>query len=601
MKRFLWLIPLLAAAAAYSIAPWGELVWDDDIVVSQQLVAVRTSADVLRPPPGIPQWSYVYYRPVTVLSYLLDQRLFGSGAAAGPHAMNVLYHLITTALVWLLARRMLRHLANGGFGALAAATLFAVHPIHTESVSWITGRSDMLATLLLIPAVLVALRWRDRGSIWALLLSPILFLLALLAKEVAAAGLAILLLLWLTVSRLGAATETAQHPSFRSTTSFIALATGWVAALSLYLALRQATAITPLLAPIPPAEFLWQSARAAAWYGIKLIVPWPQSNFVGSDALPGVAATLTVPLIGTAALIFAAWRWRASRDGALFLGLWWTGVAIAPSLAAIVPGIAETPVAERYLYLPSVGIALALGALLGGAWTAQRLRTVAWGTGIVAAIGLAATLQRGSIWLTNLRLWSDTTSKVATWGMPWVELGRARYGRGDQAGALEAFLHALDLSNSPKTAAIANFNVGLLYAQRGNMPEAEREFAAAVGADPTYARGHYGLGRAIYERALAGAARGRPAAERLAQLRQAGGELALAVSLAPTYVDGHVALAWILSAQGDAYHELGDARQARSSYMAALSRLDAAISIDDNVAYRPDVEQLRRAVRRSLQ
>ena len=276
-------------------------------------------------------------------------------------------------------------------------------------------------------------------------------------------------------------------------------------------------------------------------------------------------------------------------------------MAIAPSLAATVPGIAETPVAERYLYLPSVGLALALAALLGSPWAARRVRAVAWSTGVVAAIGLAATLQRGSIWLTDLRLWTDTTSKVAAWGTPWIELGRARYALGDKAGALEAFLHSLQLRNSPKAAAVANFNVGLLYAERGNMPDAERAFAAAVAADPTYARGHYGLGRAIHDRALAGTARGRPAAERLGQLRQAQRELELTVSQTPTYIDGHVALAWILGAQGDVYRELGDAGQARSSYLAALARLDSAISIDGTAAFRPEVEQLRRAVRRDLQ
>ena len=141
---------------------------------------------------------------------------------------------------------------------------------------------------------------------------------------------------------------------------------------------------------------------------------------------------------------------------------------------------------------------------------------------------------------------------------------------------------------------------GLVVHTEGNMPDAERAFAAAVAANPAYARGHYGLGRAIYTRALAGAARGHPAAERLEELRQAAAELELAVNKNPTLIDAHVALAWTRSAQGDAWRELGDPRQAGSSYEAALARVDTATTIDAAAALRPEVAELRRNVAAAL-
>ena len=150
---------------------------------------------MLRPPDNIARWSYGYYRPVVILSYLADARVFGTGSPAGPHIFNVTCHLLTTMLVWLLARRVLRQIPDGGGGAVVAATVFAVHPIHTESVSWIAGRSDVLAALFLVTALLLALRWLDRRSAVALLLAPVFFLLALLSKEIAIVGLALLPLL----------------------------------------------------------------------------------------------------------------------------------------------------------------------------------------------------------------------------------------------------------------------------------------------------------------------------------------------------------------------------------------------------------------------
>jgi hypothetical protein len=189
MKRWYWLIPLLLAVGVYAPAPWGELVWDDPLVFDRQLAAFKSIGDVFFPPENIFQWSNDYYRPVVILSYMLDLRLYGDAYVAGLHSSNVLYHVITTFFVWLLACRLLQHLPNSSVGAMLAAAIFAVHPIHTESVSWITGRSDVLATLFLVPSVTLALLWRDTGAKWALALGGVLYMLALLSKEVAVAAL----------------------------------------------------------------------------------------------------------------------------------------------------------------------------------------------------------------------------------------------------------------------------------------------------------------------------------------------------------------------------------------------------------------------------
>jgi tetratricopeptide (TPR) repeat protein len=605
LNRFAWLIPMLAGAAAYAMAPWAQLVWDDHLLWQQQIASMQSLEAVLQPPPGIPKWTYAYYRPAVVLSYLLDARLFGTEAAAGPHVMNVLYHLAATLAVWLLSRRLLRHLPNGAFAALAAATLFAVHPIHTESVSWMTGRSDLLATMFLVPAVLAALRWRDEPSVTALLASTALFLLALLSKEVAVAGLLILPVLWLvrppTVAR-----ATGMHHSRavrrRERADWfpaVALAGGWIAATWYYFSLRQAAGTPAIALPASLRELLLPPARAAAWYLQKLVVPWPQSNFVPWEMVTGLVPALAILAAALLVLGWAVLRWRQSGEGVLFAGLWWLGTAIAPSLSTTLPGLAETPVAERYLYLPSVGLVLAIGAALAVVAAPARARVAGWAVGVLAVAWLAGTWQRGYIWQDDLRLWTDVTRRVTNYGLPWVELGRALDARGDKEAAMEAFQRARDYSTSAEMSAVANFNLGLLNAQRGDMRGASEFFSAAVAADPTYARGHYGLGRVLYQRALN--ASGRAATERLALIQEAASHLELAVQLNPGFAEAHVALGWIRKTEADTFQEMGNAMQARAGYRAALGHAEIAQRFELEAAQAREAQELRAAAALQLQ
>jgi hypothetical protein len=171
LRRLAWLLPALVAMLAYAPAPWGELVWDDQIVVGRQLQAFASWPDAFRPPPGIEQWSVAYDRPVVVLTYLLHRALF-AGGAAGPHVTNVLARAGVAVAVHALLLRLLAGRPGAPVAALAGAALFAAHPVHTESVSWMSGRSDVLAALFLVPAVralaqaLDAAVARGGGPLW---------------------------------------------------------------------------------------------------------------------------------------------------------------------------------------------------------------------------------------------------------------------------------------------------------------------------------------------------------------------------------------------------------------------------------------------------
>jgi tetratricopeptide (TPR) repeat protein len=590
VKRWPWLLPVLAGAAAYAIAPFGELVWDDQLVARQQMAAIRGVADAFVPPAGIAQWTYNYYRPLVVLSYLLDQALFGRGAAAGPHVTNVVLHLLATVGVGLLARRLLAALPGGAWGASFAAALFAVHPVHVESVSWVTGRSDVLATACLLPALLALLRWRDDGSMVALLAAPAFFLAALLAKEVALAGLVLAPLVLLAAPpRAGRELPRGRAAALAWGGAVVALLGAVVA----WVALRRAggTVAAPL-EPVSLAEAALRALRALGWYVGKLAWPWPQSNFVPWGAAPaaGTAALLVaVPVAGLLAAV-AASRRPGARVAAVALA--WTGVTIAPALAIALTPVAATPLAERYLYLPSVGLSLLAGAAVALAAAGPRPRLVVGAAvALVAALG-AATLARGATWLTDLRLWTDAVAKAGDHAVPLIEYGKAQFQAGAAAQAESSFARARAVADTPRLRATAAYNLGIAAATRGDLAGAARHFEDAVAADPGYALGHFGLGRVFYAEAEARAARGdgAGAAAALARARAAQEQ---ALRLNPAHAAGQLQLGLVLAAEARALAAAGDAGAAAARLRLAAERLDRALALEPGIAARPEARALR--------
>jgi hypothetical protein len=195
----------LVAFLVYQGSVHNEFVWDDPIVLGQQLQAFHSVSDVFFPPPRIPQFGGLYYRPMILVSYMMDRALLGDTPFAF-HLPVIIMHMLNTGLVFLLGRRLFGVRPGSGgasalggdigsgaiLAALGAALLFATHPIHTESVCWMAGRSDNLAALFILPSFLSYLRWKqDRGRWGWLALSAALFLGGCLSKETAAGFLLI--------------------------------------------------------------------------------------------------------------------------------------------------------------------------------------------------------------------------------------------------------------------------------------------------------------------------------------------------------------------------------------------------------------------------
>lgn len=327
LQRWGPLLLILTILAAYAGVVEAGWVWDDRALVGMNAtmehptLSVIFGADLWK---GTGQGFTPYYRPMMTLSLLLDHQV-APGSPAVAHLQSLLWHV---AVVEIVRRLFARHLPAGR--ALAVAAIVGLHPIQSEAVTWIAARNDLMAAAGLL-AALLALEG-DR-----LVLAAVAGLFALLSKE-SAILLPAIYLCWRFTWRQPIR---AAH--------LIAIAAG----LGVALAMRFGATLGELgyLARVPPDHALGPIYLAIDWAG-WLSLPWPLTGTTTVYWAPHtpqwIAAVVTTILI-------AATIWRAPRATALIV---FALLALAP---ATFPTLTTSMVGERYLYLPLVGIAGALG------------------------------------------------------------------------------------------------------------------------------------------------------------------------------------------------------------------------------------------------
>ena len=334
------------------------------------------------------------WRPFCTLTYMLDALV--SMRPAMFKLTNLAWHIGACWLVMALARRLLpeRHRR----WAVVAGLLFAVHPITTETVDNASFREDALVTVFTLGTLVLALDGRPRLALAS-------FALGLLSKESAVVAPALLLLIrW---GRLGPEAR-------RRSLAELARELGPYAAVAIaYAAVR----FGPLKTPMAYARYPGGSFGAAlaglpaVWtHDFRLLfVPWPLCadltgyfDFGGQPLVPFVAALVVVLLYG-AAVVTAAMRGQPL----VAFGLGWFGLALLP-VSNLVP--IPVPAAERFLYLPLAGVALAAAAGVG--FLADAAGASRWRRGLGVAAGVA--VLGGWIAIVNLRH-ADWRDDEALW------------------------------------------------------------------------------------------------------------------------------------------------------------------------------------------
>lgn len=465
----------LATLIAYGPVYSAGFIWDDDDYVTEnpQLRSLRGLGEI---------WTLYYepqtqrlraytaqYYPLTFTSFWIEHQLWGLNAT-GYHVVNVVLHVANALLVWLVCRRLKIP------AAWLIAAVFALHPVHVESVAWITERKNTLSGLFYLLALLAYLRFDQRGSWSTYAASLLLFVAALLSKTVTSTLPAVLLLiLWVTQPRLSLRRVAPLAPMF-----VLGLASGLLTA---YLEKAHVAAtgvewdhsLLERLLILIPSNFLFY-ARTILWpYPLMFVAPrwevdpthWPQY--------------IPLALLLAVALSLLALRRRLGWTPLALLAF--SAVTLLPALGLFdVYWFRYSHTADHFQYLGSLGF-ITLFVLAARSLTnriRQKLRPHARAAAATAALaGLAVLTFRQSFAYENTRtLWETALRQNPHAWIAMINLGfeYEALGRNDEAAALYRRAQAY-----PFAAELASARLTTLLLRSGDASAAE--FAAGFVRD----------------------------------------------------------------------------------------------------------------------
>jgi len=489
-----WLAPLLLAVAialAWSNALRTPFVLDDhESIQGNATLADFGSFHWLRPPST--GGETVSGRPFLNFSLAVDRALWGP-AAPGFHVTNILIHLCAALLLWGLVRRTLA--TASGYSPRAAAWLafaatlpWALHPLQTGAVTYLSQRAESLAALLVLLTLWCFLRSVQSANRSGLWFAGSLFacLAAVGTKETAAAAPLLVLL----YDRAFLSGDFAGAWRIRGRRHLLLMAC-WLPLAALVWANHGRGGSAGLGSEIGSLDYLLIQCRAIPHYLSLLLVPVGLVFDHGIVASPGFAAVL--PGLLLLVLLLGASLWALGNNRAAgFLGAAFF-ILLAPS-SSFVP-VATQTVAEHRLYLPSSAIFLLLGVVLIPRFGGERSqRIVVPAALLVAAVLGVLTWQRNEVHGSVLRLWQDTVSKAPDNARAHNNLGQALMAEGRGAEAMPEFERAIALQPNH---AFAHFNLGTLLLGQRRYAEASTHLDAALQADPNYLNARVNLAQAL--------------------------------------------------------------------------------------------------------
>ncbi|MBI5724063.1 MAG: glycosyltransferase family 39 protein [Planctomycetes bacterium] len=549
---------LLAAVtvAAYLPAMGCGFIWDDDdyVTANTTLRDLDGLKRIWTQPDSLPQWY-----PAVHTTFWVEHHLWGFDPF-GYHLVNVLLHCFSSLLLWAILRRLEIP------GAYLAAAIFALHPVHVESVAWITERKNVLSGLFYLGAALAYLKFsppRSAGPAWRswpfLALAAALFVLALLSKTVTASlPAAILLVLWWRRGRVAWGDLAALIPLL-----IIGAAMGMHTA---EMERLHVGAVGPewdrtfMERCIVAAHAVWFYAGKLVWpAGLTFLYPrWAVNtgDWIEYTYLAGLCAA-------AAAAVAIAVRMRTPAGRApLAAGLFFVGT-LFPALGFFnVYPHRFSFVADHFQYLASIGlIVLAAGifAAIAGRLTAPVLpdgppaKLPKYAPAAAACLIVAAlaglTAMQGRLYANLEELWFDTLRKNPGCWLAWNNLGflyTKSAALPDQLRAIDCFRKSLQIDARNE---IASYNIGYSMQNLGNIERQKRNYRQAdeyrrltekyyrqaIEFKPNYAAAHNALGILLNE---------------TARRDEALEHLALAAKYVPNYFEFAFAYATVLLQAG---------------------------------------------------
>jgi tetratricopeptide (TPR) repeat protein len=533
----------LLVVIAYIPTCWAGYIWDDSdhVFANQTLRSVSGLWRMWTVPTSLPQWY-----PLVHTTFWLEYHLWGANPV-GYHIDNVLLHAGATVLLWILLCRL------NVRGAWLAAAIFGVHPVHVESVAWISERKNTLSTFFYLCAALSYLKWDGdllgsaasgeqlaaREGKWKWYsITLLLYAAALFSKTVACSfPAAIVLAHWWKRGRVSVRTVLGLVPMF-TIGLILALTTAW-----LERAHVKAVGASWKFASTPVGELVARTliaGRALWFYASKLLVPWPLAFMYSRWHIHVRAAWQYVFPIAALGAVLALHRLRHRMGRGPLFGVMFFMITLVPALGFFnIYPMRFSFVADHFQHLASVGLTtlLAVGlARLAGRYPRTGAAMCA---GLLLALA-SLTAAQCTIYYDAQTLWQDTVNKTPDSWMVYTNLGHAMESDNRPLDAIPYHETALRLApDIPDT----HENVAVARMLQHRYEDAEREFHLALAIDPNFVPAITDLGKleyfyhhdamaaeALYQRALSFSPADAPANYAYAVLLEQRGDLEAALA-----------------------------------------------------------------------
>lgn len=426
-----------------------------------------------------------FYRPLHTLLSILDYQIWGLNPF-GYHLSNTILHLLNTILVYLFALR----LTDKPQASLLAASLFAVHPVHAESVSFISARPDLLCSFFLLSSLHLYITYRKPGRIVGArhcsvyyILSLMFFGLSLFSKEMAI-SLPVLISVYAYI--------------YEDKGGRIKRVLPFYAVLVLYIFFRVFSMGSFLIEQHRPRLDLLTIASTASVavfdYIRLLLVPYPLKAYYTIVWYSAMSPRVILALV---LLSFSGWGvvwlWRRGERKVAFF-LLWTFISLAPVLN--IGSLGEHALAERYLYIPSIGFSIFLSMVIMILWKRKDWKALPYIAAITIVVFAGLTIQRNRVWGDDLTFYRNMVRGAPRSPLPHANLAFAYERMADKENAIKELESASALAGGNH---LLRFKLGTLYIKVGRLEDAVRELQNAIELKQDYVKAHNSLAIAYAE------------------------------------------------------------------------------------------------------
>ncbi|MCJ7772589.1 MAG: tetratricopeptide repeat protein, partial [Desulfobacterales bacterium] len=488
---------------------------------------------------------YGNWHPLTWLSHMLDYQLYGLNPG-NHHITNVLFHILNTLLLFVIFEKVTGHLWRSAFVAI----LFSLHPMHVESIAWISERKDVLSTFFLMLTIWSYIRYNEKYKTSSYVFAILFYAMGLMSKPMVVTLPFVLLLLdyWplkrFTIEGKRDPPKIRDHHiHFRllfEKIPFLLMAI--VSSVLTYIAQSRGGAVTSF-DTLPFINRVSNAIHSYVHYIYKMIFPSKMAIFYPHPILiPTWMFIINFSIILFLTILFVK---LSSRYRYLFVGWFWYLGTLFPVIGII--QIGKQAMADRYTYIPYIGLFIIItwgisDLLERYQWKKKKIAAV---TALITILLMTTAWIQTRYWSNNIKLFQHAVEVTKNNSVANQYLGLAYVSNGMIDKGIEHYLLALRVDPHYQ---IAHNNLGIALARKGRISEAIFHYQEAIRINPKDAKAYNNLGGALLTMGNADDA--------LKQYRKA-------LLLDSNYADAYYNI-------GIVYHTKGNLTNAISNYMKAI-------------------------------